>query len=54
MNTNEKPDHPKLKEFLRAYRAKHGVESVQVTKSGALIPTKAARAWTAHLAKDSK
>ena len=44
-----KPDHPKLAQFLKAYRAKHGIESVQVTKSNALLPLKAARAWTAHI-----
>jgi hypothetical protein len=45
-----KPDHPLLDSFLRQYRANHGTESVQVTASGALIPLKAARAWTKLLA----
>ena len=44
-------DHPKLAQFLKAYRAKHGVEAVQVKKDNALIPIAAARAWTAYLKK---
>jgi hypothetical protein len=49
-----KPDHPKLAAFLKTYRAKHGIESVQVTSSGALWPLKAARAWTKHISKETK
>jgi hypothetical protein len=44
-----KPDHPKLAAFLKAYRAKHGIESVQIKNDGALWPLKAAKAWTAHI-----
>lgn len=44
-----KPDHPLLATFLSDYRAKHGIESVQVTASGALIPLRAARAWTVNV-----
>lgn len=44
-----KPDHPKLAQFLREYRAKHGIESAQVKKDGALHPLKAAKAWDAYL-----
>jgi hypothetical protein len=49
MKTTEKPDHPKLAAFIEAYRKKHGAESVQVTKSNALWPLTAARAWTKHI-----
>ena len=45
-----RPDHPSLDSFLRTYRAKHGIESVQVKSDNALWPLKAARAWTAHIA----
>jgi hypothetical protein len=44
-----RPDHPMLDSFLRTYRAKHGIESVQVKADNALWPLKAARAWTAQL-----
>ncbi len=49
MKQNDKPDHPKLSEFLAAYRKKHGVESAQVKKDNTLHPRKAATAWTKHL-----
>jgi hypothetical protein len=49
MTNTVKPDHPKLADFLKAYRAKHGIESAQVNKDGALFPYKAAKAWTAYL-----
>lgn len=39
----------KLTIFLKQYRAKHGIESVQVKKDGALHPLKAARAWTKYI-----
>ncbi len=38
-----------LRDFLREYRAKHGIESVQVKKDGALHPLKAAKAWTEYV-----
>lgn len=44
-----KPDHPKLAQFLREYRAKHGTESAQVKSDGTLFPIKAAKAWTEFL-----
>lgn len=44
-----KKDHPKLKAFLKACRAKHGIESAQVKKDNTLHPLKAARAWTLYL-----
>jgi hypothetical protein len=44
-----KPDHPKLAAFLKAYRAKHGAESVRARKDDTLRPIKAAKAWTKHL-----
>jgi hypothetical protein len=44
-------EHPKLAQSLKEYRAKHGVEAVQVTNTGALWPIKAAKAWTAYLKK---
>lgn len=42
-------DHPKLAQFLKEYRAKHGIESVQVKKDGTLHPLKAAKVWTEYL-----
>lgn len=45
--TKEKPDHPKLAAWLKAYRAKGN--DAEITKTGALWPNKAAKAWTAHL-----
>lgn len=51
MSTEKTPkkDHPKLAQFLREYRAKHGIESVQVKKDGALHPLKAAKAWAEYI-----
>ncbi len=48
MNNTEKPDHPKLAQFLREYRAKHGIHA-QIKKDGALHTLQAARAWTEYI-----
>jgi len=43
------PDHPKLKAFLKAYRANG--KQAEVTNTNALWPLAAARAWTKFIAK---
>lgn len=45
----KKPDHPKLKAFLKTYRATG--KQAEVTNTNALWPLAAARAWTKFLAK---
>lgn len=43
----KKPDHPKLGQFLRQYRAKG--KQAEVTNTNALWPLAAARAWTEYI-----
>ena len=47
--TTPKKDHPKLKAFLKAYRAKG--KQAEVTNTNALWPLAAARAWTGYLSR---
>lgn len=46
---NMKPDHPKLKAFLKEYRATG--KQAEVTNKNTLYPMAAAKAWTAYLKK---